>query len=434
MRIQYGVGLVFAVLFIVSACENNDMPNGLGPETEDTVYITLTTLYHTQSNGDAHNNNTESLTFKISTGMQGAQGTYGWTFTGPGKFFSFDLNTNSDTGLPLPGVYSVSDGTGSNYTFDPGFYYDSGLGYGWNSGTFLVTVDAAGTETPTFITGGTITLEQIAEEYQVTAVVQDNRENIYHISYQGSLTIFQGDGIVLRDQVISSDILDRDILYSVYLPEDYDESNIDYPVLYLLHGYNFEDPWSETNQNGWLDGGNVKYATWEAIENSDISGVIVIMPNAYNSFYENGYISGFNYEDFFFQEFIPAIESTYRIQSDRNKRAIAGLSMGGYGALFYGVKHRDMFCYAYAMSPAVSSANNSIAYMISSLGDPGSLPGITIEIGTEDFLIASVEEFITQLENLSVEHEYITRPGTHSWVFWSACYPKVLQKLGELGF
>jgi enterochelin esterase-like enzyme len=223
--------------------------------------------------------------------------------------------------------------------------------------------------------------------------------------------------------------------YSVLLPDDYYESKDSYPVLYLLHGMNFGDDWNEYNQNGWLDGGNVKNATKEAVDREDIRGMIVIMPNAYNSFYMNGYLAGLNYENYFFQELVPHVESTYRIENVRSKRAIAGLSMGGYGALYYGTKYRSMFGYVYAMSPAVAVQGSiSVSGLIADIENKAELPEITVEIGTEDILLSNVRTFHSELNTMKVEHEYIERPGAHDWVFWTACYPKLLKKIGQYGF
>jgi len=107
------------------------------------------------------------------------------------------------------------------------------------------------------------------------------------------------------------------VKYTIYLPPDYTSSERTYPVVYLLHGY--------TDDNtGWLQFGEINRYANKAI----------VMPNGDSSWHINSY-DGKEYEDFFIQEFMPAIEKTYHIKAEKKSRGIAGLSMGGYGALIY---------------------------------------------------------------------------------------------------
>ena len=129
---------------------------------------------------------------------------------------------------------------------------------------------------------------------------------------------------------MDSEILNMERKYSIYLPPDYETSSRSYPVLYLLHGLG-------DDHTGWVQFGEVKKIADESIINGDATPMIIVMPDA-----NTGYVGYINipsenwlYEDFFFNELMPYVESKYRIKSEKRFRAISGLSMGGGGTLIY---------------------------------------------------------------------------------------------------
>ena len=128
-----------------------------------------------------------------------------------------------------------------------------------------------------------------------------------------------------------------------------------------------------------------------------------------------------------YDELMPHIESTYKFNG---KRAVAGLSMGGYGSLYYWSKYPEMYKYAYAMSPAVDVSGTS---KILAGKDKDILPPLTIETGIQDGTtpLSGITDFHNYLVSEGIEHEFITRDGTHDWKFWQECLPKVLKKCGE---
>lgn len=144
----------------------------------------------------------------------------------------------------------------------------------------------------------------------------------FHNSYA------QRAGKVLEQQNIRSAILHKDVHYTVYLPADYETSDRTYPVVYLLHGY------SDDN-TGWLQFGEINRLADKAIAEGTIPPMIIIMPNGDSSFYINSYDGKEKYEDFFINEFMPTVETAYRIKAQKRYRGVAGLSMGGYGTLIY---------------------------------------------------------------------------------------------------
>src|SRR6476661_6047653 len=146
----------------------------------------------------------------------------------------------------------------------------------------------------------------------------------------------QPAGKVIEQLTVKSNVLNRPVRYTIYLPSDYETSQRAYPVVYLLHGY--------TDDNtGWLQFGEINRYADKAISEGIIPPMIIVMPNADSSWYINSYDGKENYEDFFIKEFMPAIEKSYRIKGEKRYRGIAGLSMGGYGTLTLSLKHPDLF-------------------------------------------------------------------------------------------
>ena len=109
---------------------------------------------------------------------------------------------------------------------------------------------------------------------------------------------------------MTSKILKGERKYAIYLPPGYETSARSYPVLYLLHG-------GGDDQTGWVQFGEVQHITDKAIANGTATPMIIVMPDANTG--TRGYVNTANgewrYEDFFFQEFVPFIEKTYRIRS-----------------------------------------------------------------------------------------------------------------------
>ena len=141
-----------------------------------------------------------------------------------------------------------------------------------------------------------------------------------------------------------SKLLGRELRYGVYLPPSYASSPAKkYPVLYFLHGL-FED---ETN---WSTRGQTDQLMNRMIADGKIGEFIVAIPFGGTSFYTNTRDGNEKWEDAIINEFVPLIESTYRVDASRTKRGISGTSMGGYGALKLAMKHPDLFGSASAHS------------------------------------------------------------------------------------
>ena len=340
------------------------------------------------------------------------------------------INASGNTATGIVGTYTVQGNAHDAWLCDNGWVNPA---YNVAGGSYYV--DASGVKQ--YITSGQIEVST-AMSSEGAALFNLVAKNLGTTTADGKTTsttgsfsvkfasLMQATGTELRDQTIKSTVLGRTMKYSVYLPKGYDKSK-EYPVLYMLHGAN-------GSNNDWLNGGKINANASTAASDGTAPEMIVICPDCGgDNFYCDNYKGNdIKYMTYFFTEFLPTVENLYAVKKDRASRAIGGLSMGGFGSLYYGLLHPEMFSYVYACSPATYIDGAPNLYDLLSKADVSKLPGITIEIGTEDFLFQSAGSFKQALDANKVPNEYITRAGTHDWPFWAACTPKIMKKLGEV--
>ncbi len=263
------------------------------------------------------------------------------------------------------------------------------------------------------------------------------------------IILFSQSGKVSDNLSLTSKILNMERKYSVYLPPDYETSNRSYPVLYLLHG-------SGDDQSGWVQFGEVGYIADKAIREGASTAMIIVMPDADAG--KRGYFNSiggdFRYEDFFFQEFIPFIEKTYRIRAEKRYRAIAGLSMGGGGTTIYALHHPEMFSSACPLSASVRRfnenrdrqmkeladlklspeqidsyfKNHDAVYLVENMpADQKSPVRWYIDCGDDDFLYEGNALLHIAMRKKEIAHEYRVRDGAHNWTYWRESLPEVLK-------
>src|ERR1700675_3552894 len=145
---------------------------------------------------------------------------------------------------------------------------------------------------------------------------------------------------------LPSKILERAVPYCVLLPPSYDaEKTRRYPILYLLHGLGDNEEFLVHS-----GGMNLVEDLWEQHQ---LGEMLIVTPAGGVSFYINSHDGKRRYEDFFLQEFMPGVEKRYRAQAGRGSRGIAGISMGGYGALHIAFRHPQLFAAVAAHSAAI---------------------------------------------------------------------------------
>ena len=269
-----------------------------------------------------------------------------------------------------------------------------------------------------------------------------------------------------------SPAVDRTMKYNIVLPGKYDSSDERYPVLYLLHGLT-------QNYTAWGGLGTPVYAGL-------FSDLIVVMPDGGNSWYINYAESGGgqrnNWEDHIIEDIIGHVDGHYRTIARREGRAIAGLSMGGYGSLTLGLRHPEMFISIGSTSGALSHGRDA-ARRLRGEGEPGragrgrtpeeqatrderarrpnprigiegfssqaernpagqafvtaedadaydpftlihqvpheQLPHIYLDSGTEDGLIQPAREFVRVLFENDIPFDFMQMPGGHNGTYWT---------------
>lgn len=254
--------------------------------------------------------------------------------------------------------------------------------------------------------------------------------------------------VTVRDAQFQSESLGRPMKYRIILPAGYDRDSHRYPVLYLLHGL----------------GGD--YTDWETKTRIDEYArhyrLIVVMPDAGNYWYTNS--SGNpkdRFEDYVVKDLVREIDDHYRTLNLRTARFIGGLSMGGYGAMKFGLKYPQMFSFAASFSGAFSivrtglGANgrwpkgagelfnqifgpegsetrtaNDIATIIAK-ADPKMAPFLYFDCGIDDGLVVSNREVGAQLQKAGFRFEYRERPGHHEWTYWDHQVREMLRVLAE---
>lgn len=246
---------------------------------------------------------------------------------------------------------------------------------------------------------------------------------------------------VAEYKTMTSKVLNTERNYGIYLPKGYSsETGRKYPVLYLLHGYT-------GNNTDWIERGHLQDIANRLIKSEEAAEMIIVVPDAGTDW--NGYFNmqGWAYETYFFDEFIPHIESTYRTISNKENRAIAGLSMGGGGATVYAQKHPEMFSSVYAMSAflgiepgggipprdkKVEELNRSVlenhAVKFVKEADEATREKLRsikwfIDCGDDDFLLDVNLDFYQAMQDAQIPSELRVRDGGHDWEYWrSALY------------
>lgn len=244
--------------------------------------------------------------------------------------------------------------------------------------------------------------------------------------------------------------LGRTKTFVVLLPSGYDPSQR-YPVLYLLHG------WGGSSRD-WTSKTNIQ----KYVENFPL---IVVMPDAENSWYVNSYAEAQNrFEDYLINDVPRYIQHKYAV--DTTRQSIAGLSMGGYGAIMLALKHHKKFLFTGSLSGAIaipreidnrkdSSGVNGIApslrkafgetensfrtahdpFVLYKNASPDLLPYIYLVIGIQDgypTFLPRHREFTDSLRAYGAAYEYHETPGKHSWQFWDREIQPLLRRMRQI--
>lgn len=229
--------------------------------------------------------------------------------------------------------------------------------------------------------------------------------------------------------------------YRVVLPASIPVSNT-LPVVYLLHG----------GGGGYRD-----WSNYSDVAQFAERGLILVMPEGESSYYVNAASSpNDRFEDYIVKDLIADVESRFPAASGRNHRAIAGISMGGFGAVILSLKHPDLFAFAAGLSSALDVPSRPFSikrigqyrqhasifgpwgsqtrrdndpYLLVSMADPAKMPYLFLSCGEQEGLLPANKRFVKLLETRGFRYEFQAGPGGHDWNQWDRRVPSLFQSL-----
>jgi putative tributyrin esterase len=245
----------------------------------------------------------------------------------------------------------------------------------------------------------------------------------------------------LQDRAFQSKSLGRAMTYRILLPAGYSENAKKYPVLYLLHG------WHGDYQNWSTLTKLTRYA--EALP------ILVVMPDAGNSWYvDSATVPQDKFEQYMVHDLTQEVDEHWRTVRSARGRAIAGLSMGGYGAVKFALEYPETFGLAASLSGAFNAASPELGgerndlrpslatafgaahsktrerndlYALASAANVREIPYLYIDCGTQDdSFLEPNRKLAAILSQRKFAYEYHEFPGTHSWEYWDERLPAVL--------
>ena len=253
-------------------------------------------------------------------------------------------------------------------------------------------------------------------------------------------------GSSVQNEKLTSKLMGRDLPYRIILPARYSAENSSerFPVVYLLHGLTGHfDNWTDKTRIARL---------------AESANFIIVTPEGEDGWYTDSATKPADkYESYIIRELIPEIDKRFRTVADREHRIVAGLSMGGFGALKFGLKYPDIFVLAGSFSGAIGAATITEKTVPGAIGktidaifgpdgsdvrkgnDPFAIirsatpeqtkrfPFLYLDCGTEDFLFQKNREFDSLLIEKKVPHEFRELPGAHNWTYWDAQVEEFLQ-------
>lgn len=252
----------------------------------------------------------------------------------------------------------------------------------------------------------------------------------------------------LKELRHESTVLGREMGIRVLLPAGYEVGTRRFPTLILLHGLGGDF-------KNWAD-------KTELVARTERLGLIIVMPDGGDGWYTDSASDPKQaVESYLITEVIPFVDSRFRTIASKDSRFVAGLSMGGYGALKFGLKYPGLFSVAGSFSGALDAPlrGEGNAFLRPSItrvfGGPDNerrktdeifalldtisvdasriLPYLYLDCGTEDWLIETNRKFAERLLSKKIPHEFRQLPGRHDWKFWNSQIVEFLRLLVNRG-
>ena len=242
------------------------------------------------------------------------------------------------------------------------------------------------------------------------------------------LSAFATDAAVTDTVKVYSNSMHKEIRVVVIKPADYNDKEKRFPVVYLLHGHS-------GNYAAWL-----RDAPQLPAKADEMDMLLVCPDGGYNSWYFNSPLdSTVRYETFVSDELIRYMDEHYRTAANKEHRAITGLSMGGHGAFYLAMQHKNVFgaagsiCGGLDIRPfprnweiarvlgdttlyRANWENNTVINVVNELKN-GELK-LVMDCGTDDFFLQVNRNLHRKLLEMKVDHDYSERPGGHNRAYW----------------
>ena len=247
----------------------------------------------------------------------------------------------------------------------------------------------------------------------------------------------------MQDVTFYSAALNRDMQYRVILPRTI-ASQEKLPIVYLLHG----------------GGGNYQdWSNYSDVAKFAESGLILVMPEGGSSYYTNAADRlQDRYEDYIVKDLISEVENKFPVASERGKRAIVGVSMGGFGAVKLALVHPELFVFAGGLSSAIDVPSRPFSLkrwaqwrsyrsifgpwggqvqhdndplVLARKVDPKDAPYLFLTCGDQEGLLPSNRQFARILAERSFHYEFHAGPGAHDWSQWNGRVSELFQSLME---
>ncbi len=246
---------------------------------------------------------------------------------------------------------------------------------------------------------------------------------------------------------VFSTAMNKNLKAAVTTPASYQQGAEKYPVLYLLHGGSgaFGDWHKNVTEPGLVERMAEEYE------------LIIVTPGVgpASYYFDSPMMDSVRYETYIISELIPQLDKTYRTLAQKESRAITGLSMGGHGAMMLSAKHPELFIAAGSMSGVMNidtrlwtvsddfrilrqqGQQNMLGQNLNYDGPAFSTftavglvdrmktneLALIIDCGVDDFLINTNRQIHQLLLENETPHEYIERPGAHTWEYWTEALP-----------
>jgi putative tributyrin esterase len=248
-------------------------------------------------------------------------------------------------------------------------------------------------------------------------------------------------GVAMRDVRFRSAALGREMPYRVFLPATL-AAGEKLPVVYLLHG----------------GGGEFRdWSNYSDVSKYALRGLILVMPEGNSSYYVNAVKKPRDkYEDYLVHDLVSDVEGRFPAKTDRASRAIAGVSMGGFGAATMALRHPEIFVFAGGISSALDVAERRFSlrraaqwwgfreifgpmgsgeraardpFVLVRSADPTATPHLYLTAGEQEALLEPNRRFVAQLKKRGFAYEFHTTPGGHDWTEWNAQIPGCFESL-----